>query len=209
MKHNVVGEREYKEIIDLSISSDGSKIIAMKFKSNTSVLYDITDLNNITILTTFKMKGYMWSSDIHNDGEKVVCGGHDGVVLYDVTTAQPIKTLINELTYLVRFHYEPECILYTTAYDVYTMTLDGVVLQKFSGKLDHYCSPILLNNSFLVTANEDNSIHIHDIATGETVYKFFHQSCEGFNCFAHQPRSNTLIAGNMNGKVYFLKSLFK
>ena len=87
------------------------------------------------------------------------------------------------------------------------MTLDGVVLQKYSGK--HYSnSPILLNNSFLVTGNkEDNSIHIHNIATGETVYKFFHQSSEGFKCFAYQPRYNTLFATNMNGKIYLLKSL--
>ena len=69
--HRVVEEDEYDGIIDIVVTGDGGKCLISKRRQHTAVLYDITNLDNITTTTQFTMEGRedgsyceMWSSDI-------------------------------------------------------------------------------------------------------------------------------------------------
>ena len=127
------------------------------------------------------------------------------MVLFDTNTSQPIKKLTEEETGFVRF-LSTDAVLYTDVNSVvHMMTLEGVPLHTLPGR--HYIhSPLLINESFLVTGNKDKTLDIHDITTGKTLYKFYHPSSEGFDCFTYQQEHNRLIAVNRNGKVYILES---
>ena len=158
-----IGMASGKEILDVAISGDGTKCVVSYLANARCVVYDITNINSITTITVCEMDYGLRSSDIHNDGRKLVCAGLLGVMLFDVTTSQPTNKLSEDETDLVRFIYEPEGVLYVDAYGcVRLMDMSGVILRSFSGI--HYRSFITVtnNNRWLVTGNFDNSIHIHD-----------------------------------------------
>ena len=89
---------------------------------------------------------------------------------------------------------------------VHTMKVDGSHLRTFNGRLSGTGRAFILydNNTRLITGSEDNSIRVHDVSTGETLYTFFHPSSEGFTCFA--VHGDIVCAGNNNGKVYVFKT---
>ena len=99
-----VGMIESKYISEVTMCGDGTKCVVRT--GSTCVVYDIRNIESIVTITTWKMEGWMISSDIHNDGSKVVCGGWRGVVLYDISTSEPTTTLCEGETYFVRFTYE-------------------------------------------------------------------------------------------------------
>ena len=231
-------EDEDYNIGDIAMCGDGTRCVVTTL--STCVVYDITNIESIVTITTCEMRGYLFSSDIHSDGNRVVCGGVKGVLLYDITTSQPTTTLLEEpntwvrllcgcvgnstqqtttqptttqstatlckgKTRFVRFVYQPEGVLYED-FDggVHLMDLSGVVLREFSGQ-HYFRSPALINNNkWLVTENRDNSIHIHDFTTGETIHKLYHPSSEGFRRFVYQPEQNKLIGVNDNGTIVVL-----
>ena len=130
-------------IRDVTMCGDGMKCAVTT--NSTCAVYDSSNIKNIVTITTCEMEGdyYLLSSDIHNDGSKVVCGSSEGVALYDITTsqttntlreepstwarflcgcggnntqsttAQPTTTLSEGKTWFVRFVYQPEGVLYT------------------------------------------------------------------------------------------------
>ena len=154
----------------------------------------------------------MRSADINNDGSKVVCAGRKGVKLYDMPDTQPTITQGEEETRFVRFVNEPQAVLYAEkdwstwagGLDVHLMDMNGVMLRSFSGK--HYANSLTLinNEKWLVTGNKDNSINIHDVETGKTIFKFYHPSSDGFRSFAYHPDTKKLIGCTKSGKLFVL-----
>ena len=190
-------EGEY--ICDVTMCGDGMKCVVTT--RSACVVYDIADIESIVKITRREMK-VGWSSDIHSDGSKVVWGGKEGVKLYDITTSQPTTTLCEGDTWFVRFVYQPEGVLYQDGDNrVHLMDMSGVVLREFSGQHNSRSPTIINNNKWLVTGNSDKSIHIHDFTTGETIYRFYHPSSEGFRSFVSQSDQNKLIGLDYNGTI--------
>ena len=193
-----------REIRDVAISGDGTKCVVSYNVKARCVVYDITDINNITPIRVCQMYYCLRSADIHNDGRKLVCAGILGVMLFDATTSLPTKKLSEKETYFVRFIYEPEGVLHLNAYGVHLLDMSGLILRSFSGI--HYGPfiTVINNNRWLVTANVDNSLHIHDFATGETINRFYHHSSMGFDGrVVYQPYQKKLI-GVSGGNLFVL-----
>ena len=199
------GKIEGTYTMDVTMCADGTKCAVSDFDSNKCVVYDIIDLTYIISIATFIVSKVL-SSDINNDGSKVACAGYYGVKLYDVHDAtQPPITLRREYTRFVRFVNESQGLLYTNVTDVYLIDMCGVELRSFSG--EHYpCSLTLINNyKWFVTGNKDNSINIHEVETGKTIYKFYHPSSDAFeSSFAYHSNTKKLIGCTKSGKLFVL-----
>ena len=203
--------------------ADGTKCAVTDFTSHKCVVYDITDLTNITAITTREVEDVL-SSDISNDGSKVVCAGKKGVKLYDISKVrcagwrgmkklfnvlnkQPPITLREEWTNFVRFLNEPQGLLYADG-DCRVHLMDdmsGLVLRSFSGTHHERSLTLIDNDKWLVTGNYDNSINIHDVETGKIIYKFYHPSSDGFRRgFTYNPNSKKLIGCTWRGKLFVL-----
>ena len=154
------------------------------------------------------------SSDINNDGRKVVCASNSkGVKLFNISKVvfgmklfNSTTTLRKEETEFVRFVNEPQGLLYPDGDDrVHLMSMSGVVLRSFSGK-HHPYSPTLINNDeWLVTGNKDNSINIHDVETGEIIHMFYHPLSDGFeSSFVYNPDTKKMIGCTKSGKLFVL-----
>lgn len=204
-----VDEDEDDSIRDVIISQDGTKCVVAKRISRTTEVFDITDLYNITTITTYTMEGNMYSSDIHHDGERVVSAGDDGVHVWNISTSQHIHTLKTIPTRCVRFVGADHimCVYYYDGY-AHLMTVHGEDLHKFPGDLTTDYSFTLYNkNNRLMTGNKDNSIQIHDVNTKQTLYTFpptHYPPSEGFACFSVQ--GDVVCAWNRNGKIYVFKT---
>ena len=89
-------------------------------------------------------------------------------------------------------------------FKLHLVSFDGVVLQSFAGKHNQHFT--LLNSPYVVTGGEDdNSIQVLDMTTGQILYKFFHPSSTGFSKFSFQHKHNKMFAVSYNGKLYVLK----
>lgn len=205
-KYNVIDEGVEYGIFDVTISQDGTKCVVAKKNSGTTEVFDISDMEHITTLTSYTMKYFMSSSDISSDGEHVLSAGEVGINMWNLSTSQLVNILSEGWTLYARFMND-DTILYVRYYDgqLHMMKVDGSHLHTFNGKLADIRAFVLCNNSSrLITGNRDNSIRLYDVSTGETLYTFFHPSTEGFMCFA--VHGDIVYAGNKNGKVYMFKT---
>ena len=145
--------------------------------------------------------------EYHCDGEYVLSAGDEGIHMWNLSTSQHVNTLREAWTFLSVSFVNDDTILYADIYDdqLHMMKVDGSPLHTFNGNLASSRTFTLYNNNTrLITGYRDNSIRLHDVSTGETLYTFFHPSSEWFRCFA--VHGDIVCAGNNNGKVYVFKT---
>ena len=85
---------------------------------------------------------------------------------------------------------------------IFIMNMSGVELMMFNTKVDFVFPKLHIFDRFMITAESDGSLRLHNIVNGNVLYVFVDEQSLGFNAFVVNPATNTIRCYNRNGQCY-------
>lgn len=211
----------------MALSADFDKLLVTECRNCNSELsvakvFDISNYKDksfeqTTITTYTEPSARLFSCDIHPDNKLAVTGGHAGAHVWEMTSGNTLHHIESGC-----FHVE-FVVRGTTGVNVlYTANNQCLIrdferdedISTFKGHTDGVVKAQFLNDGHhLLTASEDGTLRMFEVATGECVYAFVNHRAQQFTALAVQPQAGggggggMVVAGNNNQMLYVLRTV--
>ena len=160
----------------------------------------------------YKMEGSIQTCDVHKDNQHALCGGSDGLDMWNITTGakicSPTKPSRCHVKYAKFLTHLEQIIYVADGGRVHLVDMNGTNIRTLDTVLSVEAPVLKLFNkdTFLAIAEQDTTFRVFDLRTGEILYAFLHGSA-GFLDFGIHSKGNTILARNRNGYLYKFEKL--
>ena len=88
------------------------------------------------------------------------------------------------------------------------MDVKGHDMLEFDTKVDPLDPKLHIFDNFMITAESDGTLRLHNLDTKEILYVFVDEQSLGFNAFLDNPVTKTITCYNGNGRSYTFEKNF-
>ena len=186
-------------------------------KDHGAFVFNAGNVNIRKQIVVYKMGGELWTCDVHDDNDRVVCGGSHALEMWKISTGMKVRALVqlNERTKsnklvvkYVKFLCGLEQVLYVDGSShIHAIDMQGSFIRTLDSHVSAK-SPTLEffnENTRLITSESDTTFRIHDLRTGNVLYAFVDRGSDGFLSFAVHPTGRMILARNRNKLLYRLE----